>query len=66
MMQGPNFHELEMMDKASSIDIVASGGVSTEEDIIQLRELNLYGAIIGKALYEGKISLEKILGGQQG
>ena len=66
MMQGPNFHELEMMDKASSIDIVASGGVSTEEDIVQLRELNLYGAIIGKALYEGKISLEKVLGGQRG
>ena len=66
MMQGPNFHELEMMDKASSIDIVASGGVSTEEDIVQLRELNLYGAIIGKALYDGKLSLEKILGGRRG
>ncbi|QNK89507.1 MULTISPECIES: 1-(5-phosphoribosyl)-5-[(5-phosphoribosylamino)methylideneamino]imidazole-4-carboxamide isomerase [unclassified Sporosarcina] len=66
MMQGPNFNELEMMDNASSIDIVASGGVSTEEDIIQLRDLDLYGAIIGKALYEGKISLEKILGGQRG
>ncbi len=66
MMQGPNFHELEMMDKASSIDIVASGGVSTEEDIVQLRELDLYGAIIGKALYEGKLSLEKVLGGQRG
>ena len=50
-----------MMDKASSIDIIASGGVSTEEDIVQLRELNLYGAIIGKALYEGKLSLEKLL-----
>ncbi len=66
MMQGPNFHELEMMDKASSINIVASGGVSTEEDIAQLRDLDLYGAIIGKALYEGKLSLEKIVGGQQG
>ena len=65
MMQGPNFYELEMMDKASSIHIVASGGVSTEEDIVQLRELDLYGAIIGKALYEGKISLEKLLGGQR-
>jgi len=66
MMQGPNFHELEMMDKASTIDIVASGGVSTEKDIVQLRELDLYGAIIGKALYEGKISLKKVLGGKRG
>jgi phosphoribosylformimino-5-aminoimidazole carboxamide ribotide isomerase len=62
MLQGPNFAELEMMDRASSIDIIASGGVSTEEDIAQLRELNLYGAIIGKALYEGKLSLTKLLG----
>jgi phosphoribosylformimino-5-aminoimidazole carboxamide ribotide isomerase len=61
MLQGPNFVELEMMDRASSIDIIASGGVSTEEDIVQLRELNLYGAIIGKALYEGKLSLVKLL-----
>ena len=50
-----------MMDRASTIDIIASGGVSTEEDIAQLRELNLYGAIIGKALYEGKLSLVKLL-----
>lgn len=61
MMQGPNFTELEMMDRASNIDIIASGGVTTEEDIGQLRELNLYGAIIGKALYEGKLSLVKLL-----
>ncbi|KAA0966942.1 1-(5-phosphoribosyl)-5-[(5-phosphoribosylamino)methylideneamino]imidazole-4-carboxamide isomerase [Sporosarcina sp. ANT_H38] len=64
MMQGPNFHELEIMDKASTIDIIASGGVSTVEDIVQLREVELYGAIIGKALYEGKISLKKVLGGK--
>lgn len=64
MMQGPNFYELEIMDKASTIDIIASGGVSTVEDIVQLRELELYGAIIGKALYEGKISLKKVLGGK--
>lgn len=61
MLQGPNLQELELMNNASTIDIIASGGVSTEEDIRQLRELNMYGAIIGKALYEGKLSLEKIL-----
>jgi len=66
MMQGPNFQELELMDKASAINIVASGGVSTETDIAQLEDLELYGAIIGKALYEGKISLEKVLGGRRG
>ncbi|MBE1554237.1 1-(5-phosphoribosyl)-5-[(5-phosphoribosylamino)methylideneamino]imidazole-4-carboxamide isomerase [Sporosarcina limicola] len=61
MLQGPNLHELEMMNDASSIAIIASGGVSTEEDIAELRKLDMYGAIIGKALYEGKLSLEKIM-----
>lgn len=61
MLQGPNLVELEMMNNASSIDIIASGGVSTEQDIAKLRELNMYGAIIGKALYEGKLSLVKLL-----
>lgn len=62
MMQGPNFEELSMVDQASSIDVIASGGVSTKEDIEKLEQMNLYGAIIGKALYEGTLSLEDLLG----
>lgn len=62
MLQGPNFIELQMMNEASGIDIIASGGVSTERDIAKLREMNLYGAIIGKALYEGNLSLAKVMG----
>lgn len=62
MLQGPNFEELKLMNDASSIDIIASGGVSTEEDIKKLAAENMYGAIIGKALYEGKLSLETLLG----
>ncbi|CAM3143396.1 1-(5-phosphoribosyl)-5-[(5-phosphoribosylamino)methylideneamino]imidazole-4-carboxamide isomerase [Filibacter tadaridae] len=61
MLQGPNFAELKMMNEASSIAIVASGGVSTEEDIEGLKEFDLYGAIIGKALYEGNLSLGKVM-----
>lgn len=60
MMQGPNFDELQTIDEASSIDVIASGGVTTEEDIKRLEGMNLYGAIIGKALYEGSLSLEKL------
>ncbi|PIC56049.1 1-(5-phosphoribosyl)-5-[(5-phosphoribosylamino)methylideneamino]imidazole-4-carboxamide isomerase [Sporosarcina sp. P12(2017)] len=62
MLQGPNFEELKIMDDASSIDIIASGGVSTEEDIKRLAAEDMYGAIIGKALYEGNLSLKKLLG----
>ena len=61
MLQGPNFEELDMMNNASSIDIIASGGVSTEEDITRLKAANLYGAIIGKALYEGYLTLTQLL-----
>ncbi|PIC71474.1 1-(5-phosphoribosyl)-5-[(5-phosphoribosylamino)methylideneamino]imidazole-4-carboxamide isomerase [Sporosarcina sp. P18a] len=61
MLQGPNFEELKIMDDASSIDIIASGGVSTEEDIKKLAAEDMYGAIIGKALYEGNLSLKKLL-----
>lgn len=61
MLQGPNFEELKIMNDASSIDIIASGGVSTKEDIQQLQQENMYGAIIGKALYEGNLSLKQLL-----
>ena len=63
MLKGPNFDELQLMNNASDIDIIASGGVSTAEDIAMLREMDLYGAIIGKALYEGNLSLETVLEG---
>lgn len=65
MMQGPNFEELKVVHESSSIDIIASGGVSTEENIERLENMSLYGAIIGKALYEGTLSLEKLTGGKQ-
>lgn len=61
MMQGPNFEELKAIDEACEIDIIASGGVSTEDNIKNLRQMNLYGAIVGKALYDGNMSLEKLM-----
>lgn len=60
MMQGPNFEELQTINEATSIDVIASGGVTTEEDIEKLASKNLYGAIIGKALYEGTLSLQTL------
>lgn len=61
MMQGPNFQDLSKMMEAVQCKIIASGGVSTPEDVRKLREMpNLYGAIIGKALYEGAIKLSEV------
>ena len=43
------------------LSIVASGGVSTIEDVRALREMELYGAIIGKAYYTGAIALDEAI-----
>lgn len=61
MMAGPNFEMLNVLNAHLNIDIIASGGVSSYADAKRLKEMNLYGAIIGKALYEGTIDLEQLL-----
>src|SRR5699024_84033 len=61
MLQGPNLEEQQAMNEATSIDVIASGGVTTREDVDNLKNLNMYGAIVGKALYDGKITLEELI-----
>lgn len=61
MLQGPNFAEQKAINEATTMNVIASGGVTTQEDIVKLKTLNLYGVIIGKALYDGKLSLEDII-----
>ncbi len=60
-MQGTNRQLYKELSEKFSIDITASGGVSSLDDIIALKKLNLYGAIIGKAYYIGSIKLEDAL-----
>ena len=58
MMEGPNFDELERMLAALRCNLVASGGVSTLADVQRLNVMpGLYGAIIGKALYDSALPL---------
>ena len=61
MLRGPNFKMYEELIKEVSLEIIASGGITTLEDIQKLKKMNLYGAIIGKALYDGKLTLEEAL-----
>ncbi|MBI1909254.1 MAG: 1-(5-phosphoribosyl)-5-[(5-phosphoribosylamino)methylideneamino]imidazole-4-carboxamide isomerase [Deltaproteobacteria bacterium] len=61
MMSGPNFEALEKMREAVGIEIIASGGISSLEDLKRLKEIGIEGAILGKALYEGKIDLKEAL-----
>lgn len=60
-MQGTNRMLYKELSEKFSIDITASGGVSSIDDIKALRSLDLYGAIIGKAYYIGAIDLEEAL-----
>ena len=54
----PLYRELSEID---GLDVIASGGVSFESDVAALAALNLHGAIIGKALYEGKLDLGRCI-----
>lgn len=61
MMQGPNFEGLAEMAAATDIPLVASGGVSTYEDVRRLVEMNMPAAIIGRSLYDGVMDLTRVL-----
>jgi phosphoribosylformimino-5-aminoimidazole carboxamide ribotide isomerase len=61
MLQGPAFSFYERLKASTDFEIIASGGISSVEDIKKLDELGVEGAIVGKALYEGRISLHEIL-----
>ncbi len=60
-MEGTNRALYKELSEKYSMDIVASGGVSSLEDIEALREMNLYGAILGKAYYIGAVDLQKAI-----
>ena len=56
-MRGANLELYRELSEKYSMQIIASGGVSTLDDIKKLREMELYGAIVGKAYYTGAIDL---------
>jgi phosphoribosylformimino-5-aminoimidazole carboxamide ribotide isomerase len=59
LLAGTNMALYQEMSEKFSVDIVASGGVTTLEDVAQLQKMGLYGAILGKALYTGNIDLKQ-------
>lgn len=61
MLQGANLPAYEKLNEIENLDIVASGGISFEREIEALRNLNMYAAIVGKALYTGKLNLDRVL-----
>lgn len=67
MLSGPSFGRLQQLQKAVSCQLIASGGVSCNQDIVDLERMGVYGAIIGKAYYVGAIDLAQAVkdGGAQ-
>ncbi len=61
MMSGTNLSLYKELSQKFDVDIVASGGVSSIDDVKALKEMNLYGAILGKALYTNSIDLAEAI-----
>lgn len=59
MLAGPNVAQTKLLSDQTGIDIIASGGVSCMQDLENINEAGIHGAIIGKALYEHKVILKE-------
>lgn len=61
MLKGPNFDLYKRLKaRFKGLKIIASGGVSSINDLVELKKIEVYGVIIGKAIYEGRIKLEDL------
>ena len=61
MMAGPNFEALQEMRAATKRPVIASGGVTTLDQANRLAEAGTYAAIVGRALYEGTVTLQELM-----
>ena len=60
MLEGSSNELYSGILSGTNINLIASGGVSSVNDLLQLRNMGCEGAIIGKAIYEGKITLKEL------
>jgi phosphoribosylformimino-5-aminoimidazole carboxamide ribotide isomerase len=61
MLSGPNVAAMAEMQAAVKLPVIASGGVTTKEDVVRLAEAGMAGCIIGRAFYEGTLTLPDAL-----
>jgi phosphoribosylformimino-5-aminoimidazole carboxamide ribotide isomerase len=59
MLQGPNLHHTRLLAEAGPVPVIASGGVGTIEHVRQVKQLPVWGVIIGRSLYEGSVDLRE-------
>lgn len=60
-LQGPNLIQLQKLLDKTNLNVIASGGVKDKKDIIDLKNLGVFGIICGKSLYEGTLKLKEAL-----
>lgn len=60
-LSGPNYEQLQRLSEAVDVNVIASGGIRDIENIRRLTEMNLYGAICGKSIYSGSLSLKEAI-----
>jgi len=61
MLSGPDFEGLKKLKAETNLKIIASGGVSSNQDLYDLAAEDFYGAITGQAIYQDKVNLKKVL-----
>jgi phosphoribosylformimino-5-aminoimidazole carboxamide ribotide isomerase len=61
MLQGPNLQHTRALAEATDVPVIASGGVGSIEHVRQLTALPVWGAIVGRSLYEGKVDLRQAI-----
>ncbi len=60
-LSGPDFDAIRLMQQMTDLPIIASGGVSSVDDVKRLKEMDVWAAIVGKAYYEGRIKIEEAI-----
>ena len=61
-LQGPDLEPLKRINEIDGVNLIVSGGISNIDDVIKVKELNPFGVILGKALYENQVTIEEAKG----
>jgi phosphoribosylformimino-5-aminoimidazole carboxamide ribotide isomerase len=61
-LKGPDLDPLKVVNEIDGVNLIVSGGISNIDDVVKVKELNPFGVILGKALYENQITIEEAKG----
>ena len=61
-LKGPDLEPLKMVNQIENVNLIVSGGISNIDDVIKVKELDPFGVILGKSLYENQVTIEEAKG----